>query len=411
MRMLELTFWLATACVAYAYVGYPLLLLVLASWRTRPVRRDGPTPRSFSVVVAAHNEEAMIEARLRELTDLVTASGLPAEILVVCDGCTDNTAALAKRCTSGPVRVLELPHNVGKAAALTQGCQAAVHEILVLADCRQAWAPDALPHLLENFADPGIGAVSGDLVVENRRGLMDGVSLYWRYEKWVRRHEGRVHSTVGVTGAIAAVRRPLFRPIPPGTVLDDVYWPLQVVMQGYRVVHDSRAQAFDRLPERAPDEFRRKVRTLSGNFQLLSRLPGALLPWRNPVWLLYVSHKLLRLAVPWALLVMTASCLLLPQWPYRLALGVQAAVYALALAGLVPGVGIRSRLTAWAGSFLVLNAAAWLAFWVWICGKTSQSWRQVRYSPALGFKDPAGRPASGRPETSLALPASFGNSS
>ena len=89
--------------------------------------------------------------------------------------------------------------------------------------------------------------------------------MYWKFEKWIRRTESQLYSMVGATGAISAVRRELFRPVPAGTLLDDVYWPLQVAMQGYRVVHDSRAKAYDRLPGRVKDEFRRKVRTLAGN--------------------------------------------------------------------------------------------------------------------------------------------------
>jgi cellulose synthase/poly-beta-1,6-N-acetylglucosamine synthase-like glycosyltransferase len=145
------------------------------------------------------------------------------------------------------VRVVKLPENVGKAAALSAGVAEARNDVVVVADARQTWAPDALARLLENFDDPEVGAVSGELHVESSPGVMAGVGLYWRFEKWMRRREGLVHSTVGVTGAIAAVRRGLFRPIPAGTILDDVYWPLVVAMQGYRVVFDGRARAFDRL--------------------------------------------------------------------------------------------------------------------------------------------------------------------
>src|SRR5262249_54665110 len=186
------------------------------------------------------------------------------------------------------------------------------HDILVFADARQRWDPLALRMLLENFADPEVGAVSGDLVVESAPGVMGGVGLYWRYEKWLRKKESQIHSTTGVTGAICAVRRALFPGGPPGTLLDDVYWPLCVVMGGHRVVHDKRAVAYDRLPERARDEFRRKVRTLTGCFQIVTRLPQTLLPWRNPVWVQFVSHKLLRLAVPWALLAMLLGSAVLP---------------------------------------------------------------------------------------------------
>jgi biofilm PGA synthesis N-glycosyltransferase PgaC len=275
--------------------------------------------------------------------------------------------------------VLELPVKSGKATALTAGCEAAVNEVIVFADTRQIWAPDALQLLLENFADPAIGAVGGDLIVETAPGVLGGVGLYWRYEKWLRQLESRVHSTVGVTGAISAVRRELFRGIPHGVILDDVYWPLQVAMQGFRVVHDCRAHAYDRLPDRTRDEFRRKVRTLSGNFQLMSRLPSALLPWRNPVWLQLISHKLLRLAVPWALLAMLFLSAVIPGNVYRLAFWLQVECYVLGFLGTWKDVGGRVRLASAAASFVVLNAAAWLGFWIWLSGKTAKSWRKIAY--------------------------------
>src|SRR5205807_869445 len=109
---------------------------------------------------------------------------------------------------------------------------------------------------------------SGDLDITSAGGTMAGVSLYWRFEKWLRRQESAIGSQVGVTGAISVCRRELFQPVPEGTILDDVYWPVGVALAGYRVIHDNRAIAHDRLPDRTRDEFRRKIRTLAGNFQL-----------------------------------------------------------------------------------------------------------------------------------------------
>lgn len=381
MLLWEIGFWSAAALVAYTYVGYPLLIAVLARLRPQPVHADTSFAGSVSIVLCVHNEEKRLTARLAELVQLLAAAQRPGEIIVVSDGSTDGTAELARHYADERVRVIELPANVGKAAALSQGVAAAQHDILVFADVRQRWDAQALEHLLRNFADPRIGGVSGELVLESAPGVLAGVGLYWRYEKWLRRQESRLHSQVGVTGAICAVRRSLFRPIPPGTLLDDVYWPLCVVMQGYRVVHDRTAQAFDCLPDKPRDEFRRKVRTLSGNYQLLTRLPTALLPWCNPVWFAFLSHKILRLAVPWALLVMLLCCLGLATPLYLLLLTVQLAGYLLGLLGLTR-LGARGKLTAAAGSFLVLNTAAWLAFWVWLSGRAGRSWSKVQYNTA-----------------------------
>lgn len=388
MLLIEITFWFCAVCVVYTYAAYPLLLRLLARWRSRPVCAEGPPPRSVSIVVAAHNEERSIERRLSELTAMLEAGGLDGEVILVSDGSTDGTVPLARAFTKERVRVCELPARGGKAAALNHGCTLSEREILVFADIRQTWEPDALPLLLENFADPHVGGVSGDLLLKTADGVLAGVAMYWRYEKMLRRLEGRINSVVGVTGAISAVRRRLFRPIPPGTILDDVYWPLCVALQGYRIIHDHRAAAYDRLPPRARDEFRRKVRTLSGNFQLLARLPAALLPWRNPIWLQLVSHKVLRLLVPWALLTLLAASTVLPGPLYQMALISQLALWGLGLLGLIPALAKRSRLASAAGSFLVLNSAAWLAFWVWLSGRSQRSWHKADYQQQAVTRSP-----------------------
>jgi biofilm PGA synthesis N-glycosyltransferase PgaC len=341
------------------------------------------------VVLAACNEEANIRRRLVELIGLIRAAGVQGEIIVVSDGSSDGTPAAADSVDRDLVRVFALPKRQGKAAALSTGCASARNEIIVLADARQTWAEDSLLKLLENFADPEVGAATGDLVVESAPGVLAGVGLYWRFEKQLRRAESRLGCMVGATGAIAALRRPLFQPIPDGTILDDVYWPMQVAMQGYRVVHDSRARAFDCLPPRVKDEFRRKVRTLTGNFQLVARLPVLLLPWRNPICWQYVSHKVCRLAAPWALLGLFFATAALPGPEYAAAFWTQVACYAIGLVGLTRA-GARLKPASAAGSFLVLNAAAWLAFWQWSFGRGRISWDKVAYEPS-----PAGAPVQG----------------
>jgi biofilm PGA synthesis N-glycosyltransferase PgaC len=397
MFWLTLLFWLCLACVVYTYAVYPILLGLLARFCSRPVQRGGPVPTSVSIILAARNEALQIGTRLEELIALLDDSGLTGEIIVVVNGSTDGTAHRANNYASERVRVLEFVEPVGKAAALSVGATLANCEVLVLGDVRQRWARGVLRRLVDNFSDPEIGAVSGDLVVESAPGVMAGVALYWRFEKWLRVRESRLWSMVGATGAISAVRRGLFRPIPAGTILDDVYWPLQVAMQGYRVYHDNEAHAYDRLPERTRDEFRRKVRTLSGNFQLITRLPGALLPWCNPIWLQFVSHKLLRLVVPWALLGMLGLSACLPEPLYQILWAGQVAFYLVGVAGLLPGISRRFRLAAAVSSFLVLNSAAWIAFWVWLSRRGASPWGKVAYPVEVR------RPSSGVRRASLGV--------
>jgi cellulose synthase/poly-beta-1,6-N-acetylglucosamine synthase-like glycosyltransferase len=356
-----------------------MMIALIANLRPRAPRREVLHRQGVSFVLAAHNEEGRIARRIDEFVGLMKRSGVEGEVIVVSDGSTDATAARARAGGHTNLIVMELAENGGKAAALNAGCAAARYPILVFADARQIWANDALEKILENFADPDIGAVSGELVLESSPGVMAGVGMYWRYEKWLRRNEGRVHSTVGVTGAICAVRRGLRREIPAGTILDDVYWPMRVVMQGYRVVHDERAQAFDRLPAKAKDEFKRKVRTMAGNYQLAAFLPGALVPWRNPILWQFISHKMMRLLVPWALIGMLITSAMIPTALFQLILAAQLAFYLFGLASLTTRWASRLPLSSPVASFLVLNSAAWMGLWVWASGGAVNCWHKVRY--------------------------------
>jgi poly-beta-1,6-N-acetyl-D-glucosamine synthase len=336
-------FWISLGLVAYVYVGYPLLLAAWARLRTRAPRVDDTEAPPVSVILAARNEAARLPGRIENLLAL----DYPAErleIVVVSDGSTDRTAqALAPYLLERPgharVRLVEQPPE-GKAAALNRGVAAASHGILVFADARQRFARDAVRRLVSNFADPAVGAVSGELVLDCEfdaadSSVADGVGAYWRYEKWLRAHESAVDSMLGATGAIYAMRRDAWRALPPGTILDDVLAPMRAVLGGWRVVFDGRARAFDVTAPDAGAEARRKQRTLAGNWQILALEPRLLVPVVNRVWLQYCSHKIGRLLVPWALVgIFVSSLLLIGESLVYLAVFVgQVAFYGLAFYG------------------------------------------------------------------------------
>jgi hypothetical protein len=225
--------------------------------------------------------------------------------------------------------------------------------------------------MLENFADPGVGCVSGELMLGNSEASPsgEGLGFYWKVEKCIRELESASGSVVGATGALYAMRHELLSPLPPETILDDVYWPMQAVLQGSRVVFDERARAWDSLDPQLEREFARKVRTLTGNYQLLQLAPW-LLSASNPIRFEFVSHKLLRLAVPLALFGILAASLVLRQPVYRFALLLQGLVYGLSLLSLArPGRGRLARIANLASAFVLLNTAAVVAFANFVSGR------------------------------------------
>ena len=380
---MQIVFWMSVGLVLYAYVGYPVLMGLWARVAGRPIRPQTAVPRGISIVIAAYNEHATIGRRVQEFVARLPRYDIGSEVIVVSDGSTDGTADAARAASGGGnVRVIQMPRNGGKSVALNVGVEAAVNPIVIFADARQTWGEDTLDRLLENFADPEVGAASGDLVLSNDDGALAGVGLYWKMEKWLRRRESLVHSSVGATGAISAVRRELFRPLSRGVILDDVCWPVNVALQGKRVIHDPRAVAFDHLPSKAGDEFRRKVRTLSGSFQLVQLQPRILWPVGNPVWFGFVSKKLARLAVPWAMILSLLSSAWLARGSnlYLALLVTQVAGYAAGVLGLRWGAFGRNRLASTIASLLVLNGAAFMAFWVWIMGRTGTAWKKAAYN-------------------------------
>jgi len=406
-------FWLSLSAIIYTYVGYPLWLWLRRLWRDRPVRSVPALP-SISIVMAVHNEAQVLPRKLLNLSEIDYPPDR-FEMIVVSDGSTDGTnqvlagvgaplvgaksvAALfssgisgaatrsaftsAPECPpqaghpqgvplqSGRLRALTLPQHQGKASALNCGIHAAKGEIVVLTDARQLIEPSAVRHLVANFADPAVGCVSGELILgEPQKGpSVNGVGVYWSMEKKIRQLESATGSVVGATGALYAIRRELAVPLPPGTILDDVYLPLHVVRQGRRVIFEPRARAYDTLVT-GEQEFRRKVRTLLGNYQLLHLAPW-LLTRANPVRFEFVCHKLLRLVVPFALASALVSSLLLKGVFFRLAFVLQLLFYGLATLAVFPArFGPVSRLANLSLAFVLLNTAAAVAFAYLVTGK------------------------------------------
>ena len=367
-------FWGNAAFVGFTYAGYPALIGALARLRPRPVRKDPGAPLpTVTVVVCGHNEAANWPRKLETLAGLDYPQGR-LDVVIVDDGSSDGTQAVLAAAAEtetwrGRLRVVRLMERSGKPSGLNAGVAAARGEVILFNDARQRLNREALRELVANFADPEVGAAGGELHLEGE----GGAGAYWRYEAWIRKQEGRFGSTLGVSGALYALRRELFSPIPKDTILDDMLIPLRAHLAGKRIVFEPGAHAYDQTAD-TRREFSRKARTLAGNFQLLTQLPALLVPWKNPSWLQFVSHKLCRLAVPFSLGgILISSVVLTPLSPiYAAALGAQLGLYVLAAVGASTGKG--GKLANLSHTFVALNAAAVVGLGRFLTSRQQVTW-------------------------------------
>jgi cellulose synthase/poly-beta-1,6-N-acetylglucosamine synthase-like glycosyltransferase len=372
-------FLLSVGFCAYTVFGYPLLLGLLSRWRARPIKK-APWRATVSIILPVHNGERWIRAKLESIQALDYPAEL-VEVLVVSDGSTDTTEKIV-RGFAGATRIkfLGVPKR-GKAAALNEAMAHATGEILFFTDVRQKFDPASLANLVACFADPKVGVVSGELIICDGSGIEEeSVGLYWKYEKWIRKQLSRLDSIIGASGCIYAMRRELVVTLPEGTLNDDMYLPLAAFFRGYRVILDDSARAFD-YPTPLASEFRRKVRTLAGVYQIVGSYPALLGP-RNRMWIHFVSHKLARLVMPWAMIAAAgASFGLSTRWRYW-AIGLQGAAYLLALSDAwMPPNFLFKRLTSPIRTFTVLMMASLCSLAI-LFVPAAVLWKETRVSGA-----------------------------
>lgn len=367
------------ALVVYALAGYPLLLRLAARRHRHPIRKDGQL-RTVSFLIPVYNGEKFLDSKLRSILALNYPRELM-EIVVISDGSTDSTDDIARRFEPEGVRLIRVPRG-GKPAAINSGVPLSSAEILIFNDVRQTLHPESLRNLIACFGDPEVGAVSAQLSIRTGETSAEhDTGLYWRYELWIRQQMTRIHSTWGCTGAYYGLRRTLWTPIPPDTLIDDAWLPLTAVLKGYRVILEETAVMYD-FPTALHSEFRRKVRTLAGLYQLIWLLPG-LFSSRNPMRFHYFSGKYSRLLVPWCLIGMAAASFGMPE-PFRaIALGSQALFYLAALIDpVVPDGSTLKRLTSLVRTFVTLMAAALFAIRIFFVPPRSL-WKETTVRDAV----------------------------
>ncbi len=357
--------------LAYTYVGYPALVTALARVAGRPSKRDPSYEPTVSVLIPVYNAKSYVRAKLESLV-AQTYPRDKVQILVYSDASTDGSDDDVRAFEGQGVTLVRGEKRAGKPTALNVLRPQATGEILVLTDIRQPLTPNAIRDLVSHFADPEVGCVSGNLELVGGTGA----GFYWKYENFIRKQEARFRGMVGVTGPLYAIRAADLGEVPTDVILDDMFIPLKLRLEGKRLLLEEAAIAQDDAFE-DDREKGRKVRTLAGNFQLFEKLPALLSPSKNPIFLETFSHKLLRLAGPALLGGLGAGTLhgalfgksVLERTAMRALLVGEGAFVVLALLG--PKAGAPGRL---ARTFVVLNTAAVEGFVRYVRGRQEVTW-------------------------------------
>jgi len=380
-------FWVCVATIAYVYCGYPLALCLGLLGGRRSIRRElvADAPPTITVIVAAHNEEPQIEAKLRNILD----SDYPRErieILIGSDGSSDKTESIVRQFAREGVGLISFPQQQGKSAMQNRLAAAASGEILIFTDADCCCAPDSIALAIENFLDSRVGLVTARPRYVNETGtsITRNEGLYLRYETWLRRQESSRGLLAMASGSFVALRCSLWRPLEPD-LGDDFVLPLRVAQAGLLNILDERISVVTHLAEDRPRTMQRtKTRIIAKDFRGLMAYARLLDPFRHGALAVSLfSHKLLRWLVPYFLIATFVSNLFLVGRPvFRATLTLQIAFYLLALFGCAAGSRLRSFPWSVPASFCVVNFAALIGTARAFAGRTSGRWTPERKVPS-----------------------------
>jgi len=324
----------------YVYFGYPAILWLVSKIKFRPINRKSITS-PITIIIPAYNEEEEIEKRIQNILD----SNYPEEkieILVSSDGSTDRTDQIVEKIASkdGRVRLIRSSVREGKTAALNRAVPYANGEILVFTDANTQFEPSALRHITRAFADQKVGCVAGRKVIYGRENNKEAEGLYWKYENFLKTRESCIHSCIGADGSIYGIRKELYCfPDARRGYADDGMISMAVIAQGYRLVYEPGAQAYETTSSSFWREYRRKIRTLSGGLEWMVTLRKLFAPFKSPVWWQLWSHKLLRFTIPFFLVGFIASSAFLSfshaSILYRIAFGLVILLYTLGIGAIL----------------------------------------------------------------------------
>lgn len=392
-----IVFWFSVIFVLYTYVLYPILLWLFVrikqsngkyrrgdseenkieyhskSSTDQYLESDLPT---VTIIIAVYNGESYLHSKIQSLL----SQNYPQDklsIIFSSDGSNDNTINILE--SYSDIELIRGQSRQGKATALNRAVVNTDADIIVFTDVRQRLSSDAVLQLVKRLDDDAVGAVSGELLLESSSdNSSHQLGLYWQYEKLIRKHESKLHSVPGVTGALYAIRRIDYPLLNENTLLDDFEVPISIIRKGKRVVFEEKAIAYDKVSDSIGVERQRKIRTLMGNYQSFSRNRWLFLPIANPIFWQFISHKFFRLLVPYFLIIILVLPLLIGGLWYQILFLIQLVFYVLALtAQYFKSKSPLLKIMNFCQVFLLMQLTVIVALYKYCLGHADSKWEQV----------------------------------
>jgi len=383
----KILFWASVACLFYAYAGYPLLLFFYTSMLqmvrdlrfiiTRRERRamiiEDELP-TVSLVVAAYNEADVIADKIENAL-AIDYPREKLEIIIASDGSTDATNEIAASYANRGVRLMAYAERRGKVSVINRTVPQAAHDIVVLSDATTMYEAAAIKNAVKHFRGDKVGVVVGEVILESVTEEYKGESHYWRYEVMIKFMENRLGAVVGASGALCALRKELFEPVPDSTIIDDFVIPLKIAEKGYRQVYAPEARVVETTAADVQAELVRRKRIAAGDFQSIFLLWRLLNPLRGYIALAFISHKIMRWSAPFFMAgALVANAALVRIYPYSVLFALQVLFYGSAWAGWRARRRWVRKLCSLQYYFVSMNIGLAQGFFNFVRGKQAVTW-------------------------------------
>ncbi|MFK7778904.1 MAG: glycosyltransferase family 2 protein [Gimesia sp.] len=390
--LIEISFWTSISLIVFSYAGYPLITWILSRKKRQSnsnqlledkISADASSLPFVSIVIAAYREESVILERLNNLAKLDYPSD-KLEILIGCDGNLDLTGELVKSYDHERIRLIQFEQRRGKSSVLNDCVPIANGEIIVFSDANTQMDPLCIKQLVKHFQNESIGCVCGQLILEDTVSGQNVDGLYWKYENFLKNCESQLGAVLGVNGAIYALRKNLYKAIPPHVINDDFMIGMQVHLAGYQLVYEAAAFAVEESAPSIQAEFQRRTRIGTGAFQSLRYLKGLLNPKYGYIAFAFWSHKVLRWFCPVFMFIALLTNIFLFAHPfYQATMLAQETFYLMALIGIHFVHGERKiKLFRIPGMFVQMNYALVIGLFRCLFLKQNGTWERTDRGPS-----------------------------